>query len=398
MIVKQKTAWKEAAWIFGLSRLMILLLSYLAVTFLPISSLYSYMYTGPKQCTDTIADNLTCFLVSWWRWDATHYVQIAYDGYSQASLTAFFPLFPLLIHSMGYLLGGSATADYAAGLIVANSCFYAVLVLFYHLVSKDFGQRVAKYALIYLAFAPHAIFFFVGYDESLFLLLTLAIFLLLRRGKLLDWWLAGLCGFLVTLTRPTGIIVIVPFLVFFVQRFGMRTLLARENWPQKLNAIFSMTLIPSALLIYMLYLWITFGNPWLFSIEETLVWQRSLSFPWMGFFIAMRGIMIMGPLAGSGVTDIFFTVVPLVALILGWKQLPVHYCLFALALMLFVLSVPCHYQGLMSVPRFMLEVFPTFILFALWGKDRFFFWLLLVFSVIFFIANIVVFAIYGWVS
>src|SRR5256886_1536994 len=148
----------------------------------------------------------------------------------------------------------------------------------------------------------------------------------------------------------------------------------------------------------MLYLWIPFGNPWLFSSEETLVWQRSLSFPWVGFFIAIRGIMIMGPLGGSGVTDIFFTLVPLVALILGWKELPVHHCLFSLALILFVLSAPCHYQGLMSVPRYMLEMFPIFILFALWGKDRIVFWLLLGPSVIFFLAYIIVFVIYGWVA
>jgi len=142
--------------------------------------------------------------LSWWRWDAVHYVQIAYSGYSGKLLTVFFPLFPLLMHSVGFLLGGSIIADYAAGLILANSCFYGVLVLFHHLVSKDFGHRVARYALVYLAFAPYGIFFFVGYTESLFLLLTLAFFLFLRRGKPLDWWLAGLCGFLAAFTRTIG--------------------------------------------------------------------------------------------------------------------------------------------------------------------------------------------------
>jgi len=50
LTVKQKTAWEEAAWIFGLSRLMILLLSYLAVTFLHIFSPPNSpgMYIGPN--------------------------------------------------------------------------------------------------------------------------------------------------------------------------------------------------------------------------------------------------------------------------------------------------------------------------------------------------------------
>ena len=110
----------------------------------------------------------------------------------------------MLIRALGTLLGGSIMADYAAGIILANVCFYGVLVLFYQLVSKDYGHTVARYALIYLAFDPYGLFFFVGYAESLFLLLTLAVFFFLRRGRALDWWLAGLCGCLAALTRPTG--------------------------------------------------------------------------------------------------------------------------------------------------------------------------------------------------
>src|SRR5258708_2842135 len=317
MIVKQKTAWKEAAWIFGLSRLMILLLSYLAVTFLSIFPPPNSpgMYIGPEKCINNIA----CFLLSWWRWDAVHYVQIAYSGYSQRLLTVFFPFFPLLMRSVGFLLGGSVIADYAAGLILANSCFYGVLVLFYHLVSKDFGQRVAKYALIYLAFAPYAIFFFVGYTESLFLLLTLAFFLFLRRGKPLDWWLAGLCGFLAALTRPTGIILVIPFLSLFMEKFDIHTgatpkgcTVNRARWRQKLTALLPIILIPAGLLIYLLYQWRAFGNPWLFTVEEVHVWHRSLSFPWVGFFTAIREVATKGqPLSRWSLSDIIFTLIPL---------------------------------------------------------------------------------------
>src|SRR6266480_4848526 len=352
MIIKQKTAWKEAAWIFGLSRLMILLFSYLAVKFFLILPPPGFMmYIGPKNCIN----NIMCFLLSWWRWDAVHYVQIAYGGYSRTLLTVFFPLFPLLIHCVGFLLGGSIIADYAAGLILANSSFYGVLVLFYHLVSKDFGHRVAKYALVYLAFAPYAIFFFVGYSESLFLLLTLAAFLFLRRGKPLDWWLAGLCGFLAVLTRPTGIILVIPFLSLFMEKFGIHTLLARENWREKLNALFPIVLIPAGLLTYMLYQWMAFGNPWLFTVEEVHVWHRSLSFPWVGFFTAIREVVTGEQLLSRwNLRDTVFTVLPLVALILVWKRLSLHYRLFSLTMILSLLCEPAQKLGLMSVPRFLL--------------------------------------------
>src|SRR5205807_2134424 len=183
MLVEQKTAWKESTWIFGLSRLIILVFSYLSATFLymkrPISPVNYIML---KKCSD----NLNCFLLSWWRSDAVHYVEVAYLGYAHhMPLSVFFPLFPLLMHSLGGLLGGSILSDYTAGIILANMCFYAVLVLFYQLLYKDFGHTVAKYTLIYLAFAPYGLFFFAGYTESLFLLLSLGVFYFLQRGNAL---------------------------------------------------------------------------------------------------------------------------------------------------------------------------------------------------------------------
>lgn len=393
MMLKQKTAWKEAAWIFGLSRLTILLSTYLAVTFLPITPPGSpVMFRGPLKCSYT----LTCFLLSGWRWDAVHYVTIAHNGYIQTPLAVFFPLFPLLIHGVGFLLGGSVMADYAAGLIIANTCFYGALVLFYHLVSKDFGHNVAKYALIYLAFAFYGIFFFVGYTESLFLLLTLATFLFLRGEKPLDWWLAGLCGFLAALTRPTGIILIAAFLALFMQRFGLRTLLTRENWWRKLNAFLAMVLIPAGLLTYILYQWKALGNPWLFTIEQTLVWQRSLAFPWVGFINAIQLFVAGGSVAG--LTDTVFTLVPLVALIIGWKLLPLHYRLYSLMTILCVLCEPSQKEGLLSVPRLLLVVFPIFILFAIWSKYRRVVYYLMIPCVIFFVIHTMLLASYSWVA
>jgi hypothetical protein len=397
VIQKHKAAWKEAAWIFGLSRLMILLFSYLSVTFLPMHHLASPVnYIVLKQCSN----NLNCFLLSWWRSDAVHYVEVAYVGYvHHMPLTAFFPLFPLLIHGLGALLGGSIMADYAAGIILANICFYGVLVLFYQLLYKDFGRTIAKYALIYLAFAPYGLFFFAGYTESLFLLLSLAVFFFLRRGNTLDWWLAGLCGFLAALTRATGIVLLVPFLVLFVQKFGMRTIFVPEDWQQKLSASLSMALIPAGLLVYMLYLWITFGNPLVFHVEEAAIWQRYTAFPWVGVLDAIKGIIGMDRhFYSRDVADVTFTFVPLVALAIGWKRLPLHYSLFSVAMVLFVLCQPCEFEGLMSVPRYLLVIFPIFLIFALWSKSNRLTWQLVIPFIFFFVTNIVQFATYNWVA
>jgi hypothetical protein len=402
MILKPKAAWLEVARVFGLSRLIILLISYRSVILFPINNFYLRPYITIEKCSDDIK----CFLQSWWRWDAVHYVEIAYYGYHyDKSNTAFFPLFPLLMRGLGTLLGGSIAADYTAGLILANICFYGALVLFYQLLYEDFGHNIARNALFYLAFAPYAIFFFTAYAEPLFLLLSLAVFFFLRRGKPLDWWLAGLCGCLAALTRPTGIALLVPFLVLISQRFGIRTILAPENWREKLNAILSIVPIPTGLLIYMFYLWKSFGNPRLFSTEQTLVWSRHTTYPWIGILYAIKALFISGFFFQWNLSDLLFTLIPLGSLIIGWKRLPLHYSLFSLLMML---SVLCHpvlaqnpdytYTPLMAGPRYMLVAFPIFILFALWSKRPSLAQILTITSLIFFAVNIVLFVTQNWVA
>src|SRR6266568_9123385 len=208
----RKTAWVEAALIFCISRLVILFLTVIATLRLPLLG-----QTATRNCA---FDSTPC-LLSWFHWDAIAYVNVADHGYSLTRNTVFFPLWPLLIHWVGALFGGSTTSYYVAGLLLANVFFYLALVVFYLLLSEDFEPTVAKNALFYLAFYPYALFFFAGYAESLFLLLCLAVFFFLRRGNSLDWWLAGFFGFLAALTRATGIMLVVPLLVVFMQRFWL---------------------------------------------------------------------------------------------------------------------------------------------------------------------------------
>ena len=398
VVVEQTRGWAEAGWIFVLSRLMIILISYRAVVLLPIYKTNLRRYITTSSCS---THNITCFVESWWRWDVVHYVEIAYYGYGYSTVnTVFFPLFPLLEHYLASFFGGSIFADYVAGMVIANVCFYAVLVLFYQLVSQDFGHNVARNALIYLTFAPYAIFFFAGYAESLFFLLSLAVFAFLRRGNPRDWWLAGICGFLATLTRPTGIVLVVPFLVLLIQRFGLRTFFVRENWRQKFNAFLPIALIPLGLLLYMLVLHIQFGNPFLFSTEQTRVWFRHMAFPWVGTYDAIKALYTSGYDLQRNLADLFFTILPLLVLIIGWRRLPLHYSLYSLVMVLFVLCFPVTVVGksLMSAPRHLMMIFPIFIIMGILHEKSNFARMLLILSIAFFAINIIFFVTEIWVA
>jgi Gpi18-like mannosyltransferase len=351
-----KTALKEAAWVFIFSRLTILLVSYITITIIPQSG-----HDKP--------------VFMWYHWDFAVYVRIAYQGYANTLYVGFFPLWPSLIHFGGLLLGGYFPLSYyLAGLLLANIFFYFALVLLYCLLSEDFEPSLAKRTLFYLAFYPYAIFFFVGYTESLFVLLCVAVFLLLRRGKLLDWWLAGGLGALATLTRSTGIMLIIPFLVMYIRHFWIAGQRNQHRWLQKINALAPIVLMPAASLAYMIYLAYTKSNPFIIQIEEATYWHRHFTWIWVTYGRTITVLYTYPRFAldvGKNLLDIVFTTLPIAVLVLGWKRLPLHYSLFALAAIIFSISFPLWTVNPMaSMPRYMMAIFPLIVVLALWGKRR----------------------------
>jgi hypothetical protein len=282
---------------------------------------------------------------------------------------------------------------------MANIFFFFALVLFHQLISREFDPAIAKAALLYLAFYPYAIFFFAGYTESLFLLLALAIFLLLRSRKMRYWWLAGLLGALAAATRSTGIVLMVPIFVVALQRYWLGAQFHLSSWWQKLHSLVPMLVIPLGLASYMAYLAVTKGNPLIFSSVES-EWHRHFELPWVGLLRVMGQIFHpSAPQSAGNFLDLAFTLIPLIILVVGWKRLPLHYTLFGVAVALFSLSFPSLTQEpLTSVPRYLVVTFPMFIIFALWSKfprfDRFY----LTTSVAFFALNVILFTSHHWVA
>jgi mannosyltransferase PIG-V len=397
-----RIALREAAWVFGLSRLMLVLITILSIFFAPqLVEQYKHNLSTEAYYKYTPYSPSTLFY-SWLRWDAKSYLNISYFGYKHTPDVAFFPMWPLIQHYGGLLLGGSFPSSfYMSGLLLANICFYFTLVLLYHLLAEDFDPATARRSLIYCTFAPYALFFFAGYSESLFVLLCIAVFLLIRRGKTLHWWLAGFLGFLATLTRSTGIFLVIPFLVLYLQRFWSPSQRMGYTWQQKLNALIPIVLIPAGILVYMLYLYYAKGNPLIFTVEEGAFWYRHFAFPWQTFGMVMKASFSQPSFAYllEQLLTTTFTIIPLVALALGWKHLPLHYSLFALALVVFDLSFPGYtVQPLFSQPRFLLAVFPITVIFAIWGKRPRLNQCFLAFSLIFFVINAILFVGNFWVA
>ena len=115
--------------------------------------------------------------------------------------------------------------------------------------------------MLYLAVFPFALFLQAVYSESLYLLLTLAAFVLAERHRFL---LAGGAAGLALLTRPTGA-ALLPALALLAwrERDRARTLAA-------------LAVAPLLFAAYPVYLWRAEGDPWAF-VHAQRIWSRHLS-------------------------------------------------------------------------------------------------------------------------
>jgi hypothetical protein len=143
--------------------------------------------------------------ISFTTWDIKYYLQLAQNGYVSGSpLCAFYPLWPGILFLAGRLTGGHLLM---ASFGLCNVLSFIAFLLFYHLVERQHGKRVALDALILLLAAPGAFFFSFPYTEALYLVLVLAFFWGLECDARL---LLCIAGFLLPLARPVGVFIEVP--------------------------------------------------------------------------------------------------------------------------------------------------------------------------------------------
>jgi len=315
----------------------------------------------------------------WAHWDGVWYIKIATSGYADGDgSTAFFPLYPLLLRYVGVVFRGNMLVT---GIVISLVCYAGCVWLLYRLVRTDFGADVAVRAVIYLSLGPLAFFLQAVYTESLFLFLSLACFVFARESR---WRLAGVMGLLATLTRSTGVLLLIPMAYYYYARRGWRL---RRTDSHGANLL----MVVEGLLVWMTYLSLTFGKPLLFSTAQAQ-WKRSFAAPnytiAKGFIVAARGawdllaagysrLFAANPHAppGNGVAlanilNLAFLVLACLLLWYGARRLPPAYSWYALATLVYPLFFPAIGVPLFSYPRFTLTVFPLYIALAVYTRDR----------------------------
>ncbi len=294
------------------------------------------------------------WLSFWQRWDAPWFLDIAQHGYAYASaqhrehLIALLPVYPAAIWLTHLLIPNWQ----AAAVVLSNVCFAAALAYLFLLARMEYNVRAARDAVLLCAIFPTAYFFHAGYSEGIFLLLSVAAFYYARSGQ---WFLCGIFGMLATGTRLPGA-AIAPALAleYFQQRdFRWRAI----RW----DAVF-LLLVPLGTLAY---LWINFhyfGDPLHFLTAQKKFWGSFLRWPvpavrdnWYGIHHApgdQRILQYGGPFVAFIVLTSAFVTAP-------FALRPCYSLYLALSwVIIFCNSFP------ISAPRYVLVVFPIFLLLA----------------------------------
>jgi len=323
------------------------------------------------------------------RWDSAWYLLLARDGYAHSPdhmKAAFYPLYPLLMHAGGWIVG----SQLVAGILISLACLLAALVLLYRLAAIELGAAHARSTVLLVAFSPAAFFLSAVYTEGLFLLLSVGAILAARQGR---WAWAGIAGGLAALTRNSGIVVLVPLLVLFLYGpRGDRPAAAPRSWWRPRYALTRqalwLVLVPTGLVLFLAYCAVEFHDAlapfhvqhlWFRHTEllggvtggasaawnelrELVTAKGPLSFTRGGtgpFYIAGQSLMLFG-----------FLVFALVALVGVLRRLPLAYGAYVACALVLTLSSPVAMQPLASLPRYIVVLFPLQMWLAQWCDER----------------------------
>ena len=282
-------------------------------------------------------------------WDASWYLRIIESGYAHLPWESlrFFPLLPLLAKVIDPLLGARL-----ALLVVVNAASLGAGVLIERLARLETGgdRALASRAAWFLAFLPPAFVLVMGYAESLLIFFGLACFLSLRRQR---WTWAALFGLLAGLSRPLGVLLVIPAVIE-----GCRELHRARPGERVARALAAVA--PGAGgLAYLSWSWIAYGDP-LRPLRLQQEFDRRGGFENPVSRLVEAGRQLLdGADLGSGL-HFPWAVGFLVLLVVCFRRFPASYGAYAGAVLLVALSA----GNLDSLERYGLSAFPLILALA----------------------------------
>jgi hypothetical protein len=277
-------------------------------------------------------------------WDASWYRDIAIHGYRALPKDAlrFFPLLPFVTRAARFAFGGDTGITL---LVVANAAAFVLGMLIHRLALMETGdEALARRATWLLALAPPAFVLVMGYSEGLFMAFAVAMFIALRSKH---WLWACALGILAGMTRPLGILLVVPAVVEAAR--GIRQV-SGKGLAARALAVSGPVLGTGA---FLLWAQVAYGDGLLpVRIQQQVRLRGPLLDPFRAVLHESRGI-VHGHHIGSGLHVPWVVGLTLLAIVC-LRRWPASYGLFAVPMLIAAASS----ANLDSFERYGLSAFP----------------------------------------
>lgn len=307
----------------------------------------------------------TPLLEMWARWDAEWYLFIANHGYDVTplpsaqltwpgeALAGFLPLYPMMVRLVAPVFGLVGGA-----LFISNLSLAVAVWLLFRLVRRELGDDAEPAALVATATMltfPTTLFLSAAYPESTFVALSIGTFLAIRSDRP---GMAGVCAAAAILTRPFGVLLILPIVFEVALRRG-GTVSARVRR-------LALALVPpmAALGSWLVFCHVRFGDAFA-TMEHKSRFRGELSWPWTAFTRWWsEGPVIHGSHGSTFELVMAIAVIGLTVLML--RRIPQSYFVYMVAALALTLGA-----SLWSFSRLALTLIPIYVLVAaLWKAER----------------------------
>jgi Gpi18-like mannosyltransferase len=293
----------------------------------------------------------------WINFDGEHYMSIARLGY--LPLTYFyFPLYPLIVRilSLPFHLSFHATA--VIGVVMSNILLIISLLGLWKLLSLDYSKDIVQMTLILLLLFPTSFYLGSFYTESLFLaIIVWGIYFARKRS----WILMGILGGLSSATRIIGLALIPAFFFEIYKNYRKRFTKA---------SITGLILAPVGIIVYMIYLKFVsgdylefFNNVGIFGEQRqaALILLPRVFYRYIFKILPAINYSYL-PIILSTYLEFITGLLFLILVILAFIKLRLSYAVY----LFFGYIIPTFAGSFSSLPRYVLVLFPGFLLAAIY--------------------------------
>jgi Gpi18-like mannosyltransferase len=335
--------------LFVLSRLLILFAFYIALHY------YDALAVNGSNFQYCKSKLLNCL----GNWDSGWYLSVVKNGYVTDTINGgqsnygFFPFYPMAIKMLGLVIHN----DFAAGIIISN-ILLLVSSIFLFLLSLNIYQNrsIALLTVGVLFFFPGSYLLSGVYSESAFICFSIMSIYFFEKG---DYALSGISGFFLTLTRPFGVLILLPLFLRYISKYGI------DFKPRVLYLI----LIPSGMFSFFVYCYLTTGDFLFYIHAKESGWGTKYAIPWQ--------VLIQGLKTSDHYLyfNSFYTVSILALSVFLIRFSPLYLLVWILLLIAAPLSNGV--VNLVCMPRYILVCFPLFMMIGAFATKHKWGWLLI---------------------